>query len=49
MPFKHLTPGFLVVKTEVAKGSELNTSLEVAAKGGGNALTGVAHMTARFS
>lgn len=46
LPFKHLIPGFLVMKT---KGSELNTLLEVAAKGGGDVLTGIAHMTARFS
>lgn len=49
LPFKHLIAGFLMLKTQVAKGSELNTSLEVAAKGGGDVLTGVAHMTARFN
>lgn len=49
LPFKHLIPGFLMMKTGVAKGSGLNTSLEVAAKGGGDVLTGVAHTIARFS
>lgn len=46
LPFKHLILGFLVIKTQVAKRSELNILLELTAKGGVGGLTVVADMIA---